>query len=219
MFSEGLAWFGTKGKYGFINTNGEQVIKPVFHRVRQFSEGLAAVRPENGDWGFINTDGKYVIEPQFEDITPFKYGYAQVNMWKVKHYINKMGEVLLNPPVKYFKEGLAPVNLGSPYKGEWGYVDEHYRFVIEPQFQEALEFSEGLAAVKDTNGNWGYIDRTGNYVIEPIFGFAKPFKNGVAVVGIGGVPKMFYPIYARRYAKGKLGYIDPSGNFIWIQTE
>ena len=45
-FSEGLAAvMGKNEKYGFIDKTGKFVIQPQFHRVGDFSEGLAAVRP------------------------------------------------------------------------------------------------------------------------------------------------------------------------------
>ncbi len=40
-------------------------------------------------------------------------------------------------------ELLCPVNLG----GEWGYINQQGRFVIDTQFDTAQNFSEGLAAV------------------------------------------------------------------------
>ncbi len=48
-FSEGLAAvMGKNDKYGFIDKTGKFVIQPQFHRVGDFSEGLAPVRPVDG---------------------------------------------------------------------------------------------------------------------------------------------------------------------------
>jgi len=57
--------------------------------------------------------------------------------------------------------------------------------VIEPQFNDAGSFSEGLAAVK-INGEWGFIDKTGKLIIEPQFDRAGSFFEGLAAVNIGG---------------------------------
>lgn len=67
--------------------------------------------------------------------------------------------------------------------GKWGYVDRTGWFVIEPRFNEAKPFIDGLAFVKiggydakavihvigllDSSGKWGYIDKTGAYVWQP----------------------------------------------------
>jgi hypothetical protein len=49
--------------------------------------------------------------------------------------------------------------------GKWGYIDRTGKFIIRPQFDEALnmEFSNGLARVK-IDGKWGYINKTGKFV-------------------------------------------------------
>jgi len=61
--------------------------------------------------------------------------------------------------------------------------------VIEPQFQQANEFSEGLAAVcvgacvfSKSGGKWGYIDTTGKFVVNPQLDSVEPFRSGVARV-------------------------------------
>ena len=46
--------------------------------------------------------------------------------------------------------------------------------VINPQFDAASPFSEGLAHVR-IGGKWGYIDPAGKMVINPQFDAASPF--------------------------------------------
>ena len=52
--------------------------------------------------------------------------------------------------------------------GKWGYINASGEIVIECQFDDALQFSEGLAAVL-VDTLWGFIDMTGKIVIEPQF--------------------------------------------------
>jgi hypothetical protein len=76
--------------------------------------------------------------------------------------------------------------------------------VINPQFESAGPFSEGLAAVeigKKEDGKWGYIDKSGKFVIDPQFDSAEGFSEGLAAVR-GGDAKT-----------GKWGFIDRSGKF------
>ena len=53
-------------------------------------------------------------------------------------------------------------------------------------FEDALPFSNGLAAVKN-NGVWGYINTDGEYVIDPGFEEAGSFVGSLAAVKKGGV--------------------------------
>ncbi len=57
--------------------------------------------------------------------------------------------------------------------------------VIEPKYQYAFDFSEGVAAVK-LNGKYGYIDASGKCVIPYKFEDAKSFSDGLAAVKMNG---------------------------------
>jgi hypothetical protein len=67
--------------------------------------------------------------------------------------------------------------------GKWGYMDEKGKVVIEPQYQVAYDFHEGLACVA-VKALRGYIDKTGQMVIKPQFGWAGNFSEGLAFVNL-----------------------------------
>lgn len=75
--------------------------------------------------------------------------------------------------------------------------DRRNVFTIEPKFEMAKKFSEGLAAVR-IEGKFGYIDLSGEIVIEPRFDQAGEFDQGLAVAG----------------DEGAFGIIDRSGNYV-----
>ncbi|MEO0080855.1 MAG: WG repeat-containing protein [candidate division WOR-3 bacterium] len=61
--------------------------------------------------------------------------------------------------------------------GKWGFIEKTGRHIAEPHFDEAWDFSDGLAEVnigcrpdkynRTCGGKTGYIDRTGKYVWKP----------------------------------------------------
>ena len=55
-FKEGFSAVKKDGKWGYINTKGEQIVECKFDDARDFSEGFAAVK-KYGRWGYINTKG------------------------------------------------------------------------------------------------------------------------------------------------------------------
>lgn len=86
-----------------------------------------------------------------------------------------------------FSEGLAKFQSG----GKYGYIDKSGKVVIEPQYQIASDFSEGIASVRIDDGSrfgkWRYIDKTGKTVIDnPAFQDANSFNEGLARVAIKG---------------------------------
>ncbi|HEY0003193.1 MAG TPA: WG repeat-containing protein [Pyrinomonadaceae bacterium] len=217
-FAEGLAAFKADGKWGFINKAGEVVIKPQFEEVQLFLHGIARVpvRGEAGQpskVGYINKAGKYVSLPNEEDYHGFQELHAgnfSEGMSLVRDglkwgFVNSEGEIVATgfEAEKTFSEGLAAVQLG----GKWGFIDKSGRLVIQPRFDEAERFSEGLALVTEADRTLGYIDRTGKLVIKlgekkkdspPNRFFASGFKEGLAAVNLDD----------------NSGYIDRTGKFV-----
>ena len=83
---------------------------------------------------------------------------------------------------------------------KYGYIDITGKIVIDPQFEEGGEFSEGLSDVL-IEDNFGYIDTTGKLVIAPQFYQAGSFDGNLATVSFDGEKK---------------GYIDKTGRLIII---
>ena len=75
---------------------------------------------------------------------------------------------------------LYPVVVG----GRWGFVNKSGETVINPQFDRAEIFAEGLAPVK--MGRWGFVDPAGKVAINPQFDRADGFSEGLASVKLGG---------------------------------
>ena len=69
--------------------------------------------------------------------------------------------------------GLFPVVLG----GKTGFINRDGKLVINPQFDDARNFYEGLALVSN-GGKAGYIDKEGKNIINPQFDVAGDFSNG-----------------------------------------
>jgi hypothetical protein len=127
------------------------------------------------------------------------------------------------------KVKLFPVKSGD----KWGYVNRQGNIVINPQFDGAFNYSEGLALVK-TEGKYGYIGEDGKYVVNPIYKDANKFSEGLAcVVMENGKPQIinkagkilftvdkadmcfgFSEGMALVKIKGKWGYIDKTGKIV-----
>lgn len=192
------------GEWGYISADGEWAIGPQYFRVQPFSQGLAGVqRQRGGAWGYINAEGEFVLKPQFTiaqaqfyancdglpgdaAVRPFSNGLAAVRKDGKLLVINKTGEVQFTVD-QYDKlwgfadNGLARVRVGGPVSGNYGYISRNGEIVIEPQFEEAGDFSGGLAPVqKRFSSDFGYINAEGEWVLKPRFEEAGEFSAGLA---------------------------------------
>jgi|694.fasta_scaffold114580_2 hypothetical protein len=120
--------------------------------------------------------------------------------------------------------------------GKYGFLDIRTGdWAVQPQFDFADEFSEGLA-VAQLAGKTGYVDQKGKWVIEPQYLGASPFHDGAANVMIstgkvsfitktgksivsGDLHPWFVSYGAPTFAEGRgmfstnglLGYVDDHG--------
>ncbi|MBD1915054.1 MULTISPECIES: WG repeat-containing protein [Cyanophyceae] len=202
-FSDGLAAVRVGAEWGFIDRTGAYAIPRQFTtRPEDFSDGLAAIRPESELTGlFIDKTGAIAIRPYPYYVTFFTEGLAAITVDGQSGFIDKTGAIAIQPQfeqVRAFSDGLAAVKVRpSPTASAlWGYIDRTGAFVIEPQYYDAEPFAEGLAAVLGLNGDgrtWGYINRAGETAISPQFFahaeyqglVATPFSGGIAMVRRG----------------------------------
>ena len=77
--------------------------------------------------------------------------------------------------------------LDKSLRGRYAFVDEKGDLVIPFQFEDASSFSDGLAAVKNTDEEWGFIDTSGKVVIPYQYQRVYSFSNGTASVQLSAI--------------------------------
>ena len=79
------------GKWGFVNEIDEPICGFIYDEVRDFSEGIAAVRVDN-KWGYINEDGTEICEIRYDAVGDFQSKLGVVEKEGKKCYLNTNGE-------------------------------------------------------------------------------------------------------------------------------
>jgi len=127
-----------------------------------------------------------------------------------------------------FSEGMAAVMIGKKY----GYIDKIGTIVIQPKFDLAYDFSEGMDRVQFRgedifDSKYGYINKKGELIIDALFYTASDFSEGLAYVLIkGSMPKNLVIMDGKdvssdivlkgvieQTALAKKGFIDKKGKF------
>lgn len=152
-----------------------------FEQAGTFYNGMAAVS-KNGKWYVIDASGEKISE-EFVDIKFDKGG--RFNSQDIILAAKKAGEYCMYDTewnvIGDFrceaidictKDGVIAFQKGN----KWGFADAEGNVVIEPQYEEAKSFSNGLAAVKE-NGCWGFVNRDNILVIKNEFLNADYFNE------------------------------------------
>lgn len=129
-------------RWGFIDTKGKAIVKPVLMRVEDFTEDLAAVLDYRGKWGFIDKSGQYSIPATFADALPFSEGYAACaiseNGLKKWGYIKHDGSFFVQPQfdqANSFQNGEAKACKGSAETSSKG-LEEFYSISKEGKVEK-----------------------------------------------------------------------------------
>jgi hypothetical protein len=192
-FSEGVAVVrqGNAGaeQYGLMDKTGRLLVPLELKNALRMTDGMAAVQVGTLI-GFVNRAGDVVIKPRFTMARSFHEGLAAVRLPADREdgplaFIDRTGQVAHTDADRQlrdldsFHEGLAAAR--SAATGQVGFLDKRFTFRIPPRFDDARQFSQGVAAVR-IGDHWGYIDKTGVLVVEPRFTSAQAFTQDAGLV-------------------------------------
>lgn len=174
MFSlyDGKSW-------GFYNTDNEHLFGQ-YQEASAIGNGVAAVK-SNDTWSLVDRSGNDLTGKTYDavamDEKQVVYRNERLFVLEGEQYTmitssgEPVGEDYYDDVCIFFDTTYAAVKID----GKWGFVDKDGNMVIQPQFQEARSFSNGMAAVKQ-NGQWGFVDMQGEMVITPQFDQTKDFN-------------------------------------------
>ena len=74
-YSEGMAAVEKNGRWGFIDQQGREIVRPQYQDVLPYGESRAAVK-KDGQWGFVDKRGKETVKPQYDNVWSYKDGRA-----------------------------------------------------------------------------------------------------------------------------------------------
>jgi hypothetical protein len=149
---------------------------------------------EDGRWGFVNFSGDEVIPPEFKDaptvanngvsmVTKYHEGDKYYDLIRIyadgdKYKIDELGMKLVE--ALPFSEGMSAIVTEN---NKIKYIDDNFNdlFTLN-DIEFATSFSNGLAAVQNTNGKWGFINKTGEIAIKCQYDKSTKFNDKHALV-------------------------------------
>lgn len=196
-FHEGLLLaVAEDGRWGFINSSGDQVIGCEYDVCLDFSEGLAAVK-KNGKYGYVSSTGNVVIPFLYDRAHKFNEGIAPIAVNDEWGFVDKSGKVIISPKyeeVGRFFNGYAKVRMGS----KWGIIDRRGSEVVPCIYYLGSGQENKENVIVEYNSKSGYIDCSGRELIPCRYSALGNFYDGLAKVG----------------SDGKYGFVDMAGKLV-----
>jgi hypothetical protein len=192
--------------YGFINGNGEVVIKPEFEIADNYYNGLAVIGDNWGPYGAINTNGDLVIEPIYRTLGDFSengLAPAEFSDW-LYGYINRNNDIMIPSTYSYakpFYNGIAIVLIDSKRI----FIDNKGVTITSNNYEAMGNFNDERAMVENENGEIGFIDPHGNLVVNFFNagpGLVPMYTKGLIALAQGG-GFGFYDIYGNQVIDSK----------------
>ncbi|MEM7654495.1 MAG: WG repeat-containing protein [Bacteroidota bacterium] len=180
--SEGMMAFAIHGKWGYLDSLGQEMIAPTFDQVKDFQEGLAPAK-KGRYWGFINRKGEWAISARFSQVELFSQGVARVRAKRRYGYVLPNGDMLIGLQLMdatNFRQGVAIARYPQKL---FGLLQTNGKWALPPKYQEIRWVGEYLQVTTE-KGLVGFCDSKGTFLLSPKYDLVRKFVNGVAVYRI-----------------------------------
>jgi len=204
----------SSGAYGRLDSEGREVVAPVYEHLGDLSEGLIAFYKDQKA-GFMDVHGQVRIPAKFTFAMDFSEGLACVNVG---------GEVV---------RGESKGSRQAVKGGKWGFIDASGTYVILPRFDDCDSFVQGRAVVRNqctyefwhceplnacVSEHWGLIDRAGGWIFQPEWFAIRPILEELEEGPPG--PVRYYQVCERTHHQDgwhlhrRCGVMDLRGTWI-----
>ncbi len=150
------------GKWGYLDTNGNEIIAPQYEDASDFLDGLAKVKL-NKKYGFVNMTGEFMIDAKYDYIGDFsKKGTAKVSTGGKYGLIDQVGTAVLKPKydeILEFEEGIARIKIAKKY----GLINDLGQIIVPHFFDLISSLKDGKFKV-EINNIYFIINREGKCI-------------------------------------------------------
>lgn len=143
-----------KGKVGFVDQSGNEVIKCQYESAMPFSDGTAIVT-KSGKSGIIDATGKVLLPLKYTQIASWNSDLYLIKAGKKMGLADHSGKIVLEPVYSHISKancygkalialgGSATSNEGKSYmlNAKYGIIDSKGNVLVTPKYKGLYEFS------------------------------------------------------------------------------
>ncbi|GAA0736116.1 WG repeat-containing protein [Clostridium oceanicum] len=193
-------------KWGFIDDNGNFIIKPQYDFAYDFQENGLAIVSKDDLVGIIDTSGNYIVPIKYGSIEQFSDGRSIVTYKDTYKVIDETGKIVTKNPhytfIQNYKDerALFTKKDTNHRKEVCGYLDREGNEVIPAKYEDGTSFNSGKAIVKIHDNNYSLINKEGKILNSYSYFYVGEPREGL--------------LQFKKSADSKYGYIDESGKII-----
>lgn len=183
-FSEGLAVFQTEDElFGYVDTKGKVVIKPLYKEAFGFSENIALVTDKDGKRFAIDHKGQKLFDLKSSQLFINQSYHNDMLIYYTEDNfepgcLNRKGEKVILPSSKFSTIGLFEGEVAAVREGEyWGFINKKGDLLIRAKYQNVGFYNSEFACVQDKD-KIGIIDYNGETLCDFKYDEILPFYNG-----------------------------------------
>lgn len=161
-FRDGIAPVMRDGKWGYIDRDGKIALKLQYESASELVEGVGIVT-RRGFSRLIGSDG-HPLSPRLNAesiVYGWDFGAIYIKRENCSYVVDRHGNRL----GKSYGGQISSPRLPTKESGKYGYTDLMGEWRVNPIFDEATEYVEGLVAFVAIEGKWGMLDRDGRLAI------------------------------------------------------
>ncbi len=202
------------GKYGYIDSLGQEIIKPQYLFASRFREGLALVVTDT--ILKVNLIDYSKCKNRFDSLMiKFEnYNKTDSTITYIYGYIDMRNKLVIAPTLQFTEDYSENVkNYIKEHKmtfsdmifynerawfqdiktKKYGFINKNGEIIIEPKYISVGSFNDSLASVNFGksihDSQWGYINTEGETIINGKYTIANGFSDGLATVVIADYDK------------------------------
>ena len=143
-------------KFGYIDTLGNWVIKPIFDDASVFEEEVAVVRKDDKDF-FINKNNEVLANQYFNEANAFNDGIAIVQTDSNSYLLNHSGQITSTgyAEINHLSDDLFVCQNNT---NKYGAIDKLGKTVIPFEYEKLGDFKNGFAYYF-LNGKYGVLNK------------------------------------------------------------
>ena len=167
------------GTWGYIDAKGTFAIPANYDEATGFSCGYALVESGYNQF-FIDAKGKMQDAPHFDEAESFYYKYAYIEADDLCGMLNTKFKFAIQPTFHDLgtmgDNGLVAAR--QTEDGLYGYVNSKGNWKIQPIYEYAESFHNGIAIIK-MGDKEGVINDNGEFIIPPTYDNLKDVGDGL----------------------------------------